>query len=208
MSLRDYRSGDPLRHIHWRSWARTGRLIVKEYQDEFFVRHALVLDTFGEAEDAHAFEEAVSLAASFACSVSTQESLLDLMFIGARAVCLTTGRGVGHAEQALEILATVELCRDHPIDLLERLLLQHVARVCGCICILLAWDEPRRQLIRRLQSSGLPLLVLVVTGKKAAQALRDSTDTDRPERFHIVEAGRVEEQLAGLAGSLSRPGAP
>ncbi len=46
-SLRDYRPGDPLRRIHWRSWARVGRPIVKEYQDEFFVRHALVLDTFG-----------------------------------------------------------------------------------------------------------------------------------------------------------------
>jgi len=29
VSLRDYRRGDPLRHIHWRSWARTGKPIVK-----------------------------------------------------------------------------------------------------------------------------------------------------------------------------------
>jgi len=42
VSLRDYRPGDPRRHIHWRSWARTGRPIVKEFQDEFFVRHALI----------------------------------------------------------------------------------------------------------------------------------------------------------------------
>jgi uncharacterized protein (DUF58 family) len=43
VALRDYRHGDPLRHIHWRSWARVGRPVVKEFQDEFFVRHALVL---------------------------------------------------------------------------------------------------------------------------------------------------------------------
>ena len=42
VSLRDYRPGDPMRHIHWKSWARTGRPIVKEFLDEFFVRHALV----------------------------------------------------------------------------------------------------------------------------------------------------------------------
>src|SRR5205807_649343 len=51
VSLRDYRPGDPLRRVHWRSAARVGRPVVKEYQDEFFVRHALVLDTFAEHEE-------------------------------------------------------------------------------------------------------------------------------------------------------------
>ena len=45
-ALRDYRPGDPRRRIHWRSWARVGRPVVREHQDEFFARHALVLDTF------------------------------------------------------------------------------------------------------------------------------------------------------------------
>src|SRR5438876_529434 len=64
VSLRDYRPGDPLRRVHWRSAARVGRPVVKEYQDEFFVRHALVLDTFAEHEESDVFEEAVSVAAS------------------------------------------------------------------------------------------------------------------------------------------------
>ncbi len=65
VALRDYRPGDPLRHIHWRSWARHGRPVVKEFQDEFFVRHALILDTFANNEQRSAFEEAVAVAASF-----------------------------------------------------------------------------------------------------------------------------------------------
>ena len=32
VALREYRPRDPLRHIHWRSWARLGRPIVKEFQ--------------------------------------------------------------------------------------------------------------------------------------------------------------------------------
>ena len=32
-------------------------------------------------------------------------SLLDVMFVGPQAVCFTAGRGLAHAEQALEILA-------------------------------------------------------------------------------------------------------
>ena len=82
MALRDYRPGDPPRHIHWRSWAKMGRPIVKEFEDEFFVRHALILDTFCEAPEADRFEESVSVAASFACSLQTQDSLLDLLFVG------------------------------------------------------------------------------------------------------------------------------
>ncbi|HAH05889.1 MAG TPA: DUF58 domain-containing protein, partial [Elusimicrobia bacterium] len=94
VSLRDYRPGDPPRKLHWKSLAKTGKLIVKEYQDEYFVRHALILDTFG-APPPEVFEEAVSAAASFACSVLTQESLLDLLFVGAEAYCFTAGRGQG-----------------------------------------------------------------------------------------------------------------
>ena len=87
VALREYRRGDPLRHIHWRSWAKTGKPIVKEFEDEFFVRHALVLDTFDGEPNSEMLEEAVSVAASFACTVLTQESLLDLLFaeMGRRA---------------------------------------------------------------------------------------------------------------------------
>ena len=35
VALRDYRPGDPLRRIHWKSWARVGKPVVKEYLDEF-----------------------------------------------------------------------------------------------------------------------------------------------------------------------------
>ncbi len=33
-SVRDYHSGDPLRHIHWRSVARRGQLVVREFDTE------------------------------------------------------------------------------------------------------------------------------------------------------------------------------
>jgi uncharacterized protein (DUF58 family) len=36
VGTRDYREGDPIRTIHWRSWARRGEPVVKEYQEEYF----------------------------------------------------------------------------------------------------------------------------------------------------------------------------
>jgi uncharacterized protein (DUF58 family) len=204
LALRDYRPGDPLRHIHWKSWARTGRPIVREFEDEFMVRHALILDTFAGPGQAAAFEEAVSVAASFACTVDTQESLLDLLFVGTQALCFTTGRGLGQSEQALEILASVQPCRTQTFSVLHELVMRHASSTCGCIVILLAWDESRRELVRRLRSLGLPLVVLVVATEEALAAIRRAPGDDQPERFHLLELGQVGEGLERITGGFDR----
>lgn len=194
VSLRDYRPGDPLRHIHWRTWARAGKPIVKEFQDEFFVRHGLVLDTFTDVPQGWAFEEAVSLAASFACTIQSQESLLDLLFVGTQAYCFTAGRGLAHTEQLLEILAAVRPCHQHPFETLKTLVLNHAGRVSGCIVILLAWDEPRREFVKRLKLLGVPLRVLVVTEPGGAGKFEKIADVD----VQVLEAGKIEEGLSRM----------
>jgi uncharacterized protein (DUF58 family) len=195
VSLRDYRPGDPMRRIHWRSWAKVGRPVVKEFQDEFFVRHALILDTFVEPDDGAVFEEAVSVAASFACTIDTQESLLDLLFIGPEAFCFTIGRGVAHADQMLEILASVAPSPDKSFTALEQLVVEHASAVSGCICIFLAWDEPRRRLVRKLTALGVPSLVLILREPNAPAIERNADD---PETLHVLEVGKIEEALARL----------
>src|ERR1019366_5752121 len=142
----------PLRPIHWRSWAKTGKPIVKEFEDEFFVRHALVLDTFTDEPHSELLEEAVSVAASFACTVLTQESLLDLLFVGNQSYCFTAGRGLGQADQMLEILAAVRNCAGKKFDALEHPVLNHLAVVSGCICVLQRWDGARRKFVEKLKA--------------------------------------------------------
>jgi uncharacterized protein (DUF58 family) len=204
ISLRDYRPGDPLRHMHWRSLARLGRPIVREYQDEFIPRHALILDTFARADQAEAFEEAVSVAASFACTVDTQESLLDLLFVGAQAVRVTTGRGLGQAAQALEVLAAVQRQPEGSFVSLQHLVEQYASLVCGCIVVLLAWDEPRRELVRRLRILGLPVLTLIVgtrpTGGAAARSTVGPSSPGAETNVHYLEPGRIAEGLLRLEG--------
>ena len=115
VGLRDYRPEDPMRQIHWKSWARLGRPIVKELEDTHYPRYGLVLDCLSTDRSDVAFEEAVSVAASFACSIDTSESLLDLMFVKNEAHRVTVGRGVQRAEKLLEVLAGVspERSGDH-----------------------------------------------------------------------------------------------
>ena len=198
IALRDYRQGDPLRHIHWRSWARAGKPVVKEFEDEFFVRHALVLDTFTGHAHSEAFEEATSIAASFACTIQTQESLLDLLFVGADSYCFTAGRGIAHGEQLLEILASVRPSRDRTFQTLERLVLSHISKVSGCIFVLLGWDEPRRAFVKKVQAMGIPSLVLVVTESDPSKLASIAATAERPERFAVLECGKIEQGLAQL----------
>jgi uncharacterized protein (DUF58 family) len=198
ISLRDYRRGDPVRHIHWRSWAKVGRPIVREFEDEFFVRHALVLDTFMAWPHHEAFEAAVSVAASLACSLPLQESLLDLLFVGPEAYCVTAGRGVGHVEQILEILAAVQPCGDRPFQTLEQLVLEHAPRVSGCVCVLLGWDRTRQRFIEKLVQLEVPVRVMVVPLAPLPAPVDPGPLRFSPERLQVLDPQQLESQLARL----------
>ena len=195
VGLRDYRPGDPLQRIHWKSYARAGEPVVREYQDEYFERHALILDTFagrGHASTpagAAAFEEVVSIASSLACTVNTQECLLDLMFVGAESYIYTAGRGQMTTGSLLEVLAGVQLCASKPFRTLQDAVTARRGLLTGSICILLAWDEARREFIRRLRTLGVPVLALVVTADIIAE---------REPWLRVITPGKVQEGLAGL----------
>jgi len=205
-ALRDYRPGDPLRRIHWKSWAKTGKPVVREFQEEFFVRHALVLDTFQEKTYSHAFEEAVSVAASFAYTVKTQDSLLDLIFVGARAYCFTSGRGISHVEKTMEILSSVAPCTDKPFGVLAGEVLSRVSLFSGCICVLLDWDQQRQDFIQSLKALHVPLLVIVIQDSDEKQGVpRDlGPMKSDPDHFIVLDAGNVEEQLARWGAHVKR----
>jgi uncharacterized protein (DUF58 family) len=64
-ALREYVRGDDLRHVHWRSSARAGQLLVRQYHDTRRTSALLLVDTRPEAyADPEDFELALSVAAS------------------------------------------------------------------------------------------------------------------------------------------------
>ncbi|MSQ71844.1 MAG: DUF58 domain-containing protein [Betaproteobacteria bacterium] len=221
MSLREYRPGDPLAHVHWKSFARVGKPVVMEFQDEFFERHALVLDNFDSTPEeritgknksqeralALAFEEAVAIAASFAYTIDTHECLLDLLFAGTETFCYTAGRGQLQPAALLEVLAGVQMCRSEsadaspadpslptrqPLESLHHAVMQRRAALSGCVLVLIDWDEARRELVRRLRESGLALLVLLVSAEPVESP---------PAWLHVLTPGKIEEGLARLQGA-------
>lgn len=66
-TLRDYAAGDDRRYIHWRTSARTGRLMVRQFVDTRRIHATLVVDrdpaSYGSEEE---FEIALSAAGSIA----------------------------------------------------------------------------------------------------------------------------------------------
>ncbi|HPZ48640.1 MAG TPA: DUF58 domain-containing protein [Propionibacteriaceae bacterium] len=79
-ALREYVAGDDRRHIHWRSSARTGDLMVRQYEETRQSRMAVALDqadqSYGSDDE---FEDAVSVAASFVMQAVREENPLALV---------------------------------------------------------------------------------------------------------------------------------
>jgi uncharacterized protein (DUF58 family) len=198
LSLRDYRLGDPLRSIHWKSWAHLGRPLVKENQEEFLARHALILDTCEPIDSPSVFEEAISVAASFSCGLETQDSVVDLLFVGQEAYCVTAGRGLGQVEQLLEVLACVRPSPPESFAQLHAHVMQRAGMINGAICVLVAWNEMRQRFIQALLSLGLPILVLVIVenGESLIQEL--GNPASHPEWLHVLTVGEIGPQLAAL----------
>ncbi|MEV7802505.1 DUF58 domain-containing protein [Microbispora sp. NPDC088329] len=104
---REYRQGDDLRRVHWRSTARHGELMVRREEQEWQSRGALLLDTRRHAHRGEgprsSFEVAVSAAASIGIHLSAEGLALRLVTDqGARHVVET-----GQSWSLLDTLAVI-----------------------------------------------------------------------------------------------------
>ncbi|MEO8145926.1 MAG: DUF58 domain-containing protein [Betaproteobacteria bacterium] len=187
LALRDYRPGDPLQRVHWKSFARTGKPVVKEYQDEFFERHALVLDTGSASGEDAAFEEAIALAASFVHTIDTQDCLLDLLLVGGEVRAYTAGRGQMHAEHMLEALAGVGTSAPDEFESLAQAVMGRRATLSSVIAIFVSWDDRRERFVAALRAEGFDVRALLVREEGEA-----------PQGVFQLRPGKIEQGLAAL----------
>jgi uncharacterized protein (DUF58 family) len=69
-ALREYVPGDDLRHVHWRTSARTGTLMVREQVDTSLAQVSVVLDASDSSYSLDEFESAVEVVASIALAAT------------------------------------------------------------------------------------------------------------------------------------------
>jgi uncharacterized protein (DUF58 family) len=123
--LREHRRGDDRRDIHWKSSARTGRLLVREYEDELAREVTIAVDNALPAatrqavdddrvapqhqDDLDALERAISMAASLACgyiAVGWQVTVV------ARGGMVPASGGRAHEARVLTFLALLPAVAD------------------------------------------------------------------------------------------------
>ena len=176
--LREYRRGDERRHIHWKSVARTGELVVKEFAADAPRRYAVILDLqraglrVPEAE----VEDAVSAGASVLSHLSS-EGLPSKLQLSDRARGATNfGTGEGKYRAAMRLLATAQADGDED---LEGFLagVPHGELGEGVILISRSMGDGLVRSVAKLRASGLSVVVVAV-----------ATHTYRPPGG--VEAGR------------------
>jgi uncharacterized protein (DUF58 family) len=103
-ALREYVIGDDLRHVHWRTSAKVGDLMVRENIDTSLPRLLVLLDDRAEAHTEESFESAIEAAASIAAAAIREGLHVELRPL--------SGGGLGGSQSVtpmLDLLAEAQL---------------------------------------------------------------------------------------------------
>lgn len=108
-TLREYVVGDELRRVHWRTSARVGELMVREYLDTSLPRIVVLLDDRATAHaDPETFESACEAAASVVAAAVRADLPITLHLVSGR-VAGNGARASGGSQQFLDLLAEATL---------------------------------------------------------------------------------------------------
>jgi uncharacterized protein (DUF58 family) len=203
VGTREYREGDALRKIHWRSWARRGQPVVKEYQEEYFSRIALVLDTFlprrPRPRERDRFEAAISLLASLADHFSRSEEVVDILAAGPDLYEVSTGRSLGYLDNVLDVLACLEPSPAPPFESIGPALFGRLERLTTVVAVMLEWDDAREAFLRQVRALGVAVRVFLVhegtTRKPWSGVSPDLAD------IALLTPAEVEARLAAEASA-------
>src|SRR5262245_44672360 len=162
IATREYRHGDDLRRVHWRSTARVGELMVRREEQPWESRASVVLDTRRQGHrgegPAASFEWAVSAVASIAVHLRRSGYKIRLVTGGGADLDATERDGEG---AILDALAEVGMSA---ADDIQRLV-ERVRRRAGgglVIAVLGGLTLGEAELLGGLRSSGTTCVSLLI----------------------------------------------
>jgi len=170
--VRDYHSGDPVRHIHWKSTARAGQLQTKVFEPAAS-QHLVVflngqtLERAFEGVLADYFETVIMVAASLAnaglearhpVGLYTNNSVLDT----SRRVRLPASRHATQLVRILETLAQLTLFTMMPLDQLLRLEAPNLPFGASVVAVSAVVNDAILTALLDLRAAGHPVALIVI----------------------------------------------
>jgi uncharacterized protein (DUF58 family) len=214
--LRDYRPGDPLSRIAWRSSARHGRLLAREFSDEQQLDLLLVVDaglrTRARAGRLDRLGAAINAAAGFAESAIARDDRVGLLVYADRPQAVARpARGAAALLRVRALLgeARVAAVESDPVAaaLQARRLLRHRALIVWLTEIDDAAAVGELDGVLRLLSPPHLVVFAGASGGEVGALARAPARGDR-DVWVALAAGAHEERLAAGLRRLQRRGAP
>lgn len=196
---REYVYGEPAKRLDFKAWARVGRPIVREFQDEFSAEVALIFDPWSPGQRWHskqhreAFEARVSLAAALAHAIDQGETTLDCLFLGDSEFPLLASARDSASEGVLDALAEAAPVSDDPLASLLDSLQTRLEQIAVVVCVLGTWDALRQALVEEIRSQGCAVKVFIVSASPQAVSQLDSTTDVRFLDVQQILRGEVHE---------------
>jgi len=206
--VREYVSGDSLRHIHWHTTAHTGQLVVKEFDPDrsrFAFREIwLVPDMAAETRagegDENTEEYSVTIAASLAKKYIESEKRVGLIASGERPSMCLANNGNRQLLDILHALALMKADGKVPID--DLLTFQSERFAAGSVVVVVMPSDNRNIVapLRHAINRGVTVIVILLDslsfgGKSAAaETARSLMSTG----FHVYIVRRGQDIPSAL----------
>jgi uncharacterized protein (DUF58 family) len=197
--LREYRWGDDQRHIHWKSVARTGELVVKEFAHNAPRRHVVILDLKAGVHVPEAeVEDAISAAGSVLRHLALEGSPFRLLCTDKEGAATMFGVNEAAYWRALDLLAMVQADGDMKFSdfLDEKLRGEREGLGEGVILVSRYLGEGLIKSVERLRMVGLSVVV-VALAVHTYRGTGGKGGISRPEAAFYEDIRRLE--LAGAA---------
>ena len=192
---REFREGDDPRHIDWTGSARSGDIIIKEFQQEYLSRIAIIVDTYVPPVNSFQFsflkkprfaelEASLSLCSALLDYLTRGEYVVDIFATGLDVYHFKAGRHLSCFDDIMDILASLEINHQIPINDISSSVIEEISSIGSVVVLLQGWDKEREKLIERLNNYGIASKVIIIGNKEKISA---------PSNIKVYTARDVEE---------------
>lgn len=186
--VREYQSGDRFSWIHWKSFAKSGTLRTKEFEDKQAQTILVVLDHVQSGQ----FEQSIDFSASFLQGIVKERAEVSFLSVGDNRFYSSSIKTEGQLQKVYEHLAVVQPDASFAVEALLQTEEQLVKRAI-VVLITGQWNERLEQMLQRNIYTANAILCYVVT-----EEARMPLQFGGRNQVVFVQPGRFAEAFTGV----------